>query len=273
MYSSANMGLHMAKAKKSKYFRGDEGRQRLVALALGLVEGSDRVSLTFQLLADEARVTRAAPMHLFGGSAGLHAAVGAEGFARLAAALNSVPTCATGLEQLVALTMAHARFGLEHPNLYREMHHPDAWAVANEPSSAGPQRQRSRAHALAAVLLRSRAESLAIFAGAAARASRDGSLRLASDEIGEATHLLTTLTDGFLFQAREERVMEGRSLDQQLESFRWRVEFVAGALGGEVGRAGIGSQDVVHPATSELLGGASAKAAPSPRAPGWLPPP
>lgn len=213
--------------------KNSEAFQRFVALALELVDASDTI-LTFQVLADAARVSRAAPVHVFGGSAGLYAAVGAEGFARLSAALKAVPTSATGLDQLVALTMAHARFGLTHPNLYRMMHHPEAWAVANVPrasSGDGPQRRRAKEHDLAAVLLRSRAESFAVFETAAAEAVRDGSLRLAAGESGEAAHLLTTLTDGFLFQAREEQVMAGKSLDKQLDSFRWRVGVVARALG------------------------------------------
>jgi hypothetical protein len=228
----------MVTAGSTPYYRGDQGRQDLVTLALGLVDRDDPVPLTLESLAKAAgKKSRGAPLHVFGGVGGLYAAVGAEGFRRLARELAEVPEQPTGLGELIALTMAHARFGLEHPNLYRIMHHPEAWKTesAPEPEEEGPRRRFLKQREMLAQLDEQRYASLLLFSQAEERGLGDASLRIRPSERSLAWHLLTTLTDGFLFQVREERVLAELPVEKQLEAYQQRVALVIRGLRGDRG--------------------------------------
>lgn len=106
----------------------------LLAAALRRLESGDH-DLTLRSLARDAGVSPAAPYHHFGSKEGLAAAIAADGFARLAVALDAVTAAVTAgvggdagaadpAARLMAMVDRYLRFAREHGAHYRVMWSP-----------------------------------------------------------------------------------------------------------------------------------------------------
>ncbi len=113
----------MARTKES-YHHGDLANALLGAAGSLLAEGGAR-PLTLRAVARRAGVSAMAPYRHFADREALLAAVAADGFARLAAALETGAEGATPGERLFNAGLAYIRFALTNPALYRLMFGPD----------------------------------------------------------------------------------------------------------------------------------------------------
>lgn len=113
-----------------------DARDRLLAAAARLLAAEGASSLTTRRLAAEAGTSTMAVYTRFGGMEEVRDAVRAEGFARLAAALDATTRTDDPVRDLVAAGATYVRFGLREPDLYRAMfldppRSPDAGVVGH----------------------------------------------------------------------------------------------------------------------------------------------
>ncbi len=111
-----------ARPRARSYHHGDL-RPALLAAALRLLEERDPGDLSLRAIAREAGVSRAAPYHHFADREALLAAVAAEGFRALRAAMMERLEAAAGtpLERMREMGVAYVVFAVRHPQLYRLM--------------------------------------------------------------------------------------------------------------------------------------------------------
>jgi len=111
-----------ARSQPRPYHHGNL-REALVDAALAILAEEGVAALTLRSAARRVGVSHAAPKNHFGDLRGLLAAVAAEGFRRLAAAMQ-VPKDEDTAERLLAIGRAYVRFAQTSPELFRAMFHP-----------------------------------------------------------------------------------------------------------------------------------------------------
>ncbi|NNG14848.1 MAG: TetR/AcrR family transcriptional regulator [Gemmatimonadales bacterium] len=104
------------------YHHGDL-RRTLLDVALRLLEEFDPSHVSLRAIAREAGVSRAAPYHHFADREALLAAVAAEGFRSLRAAMVERVASTEGnpLERMQEMGVAYVLFAVQNPQLYRLM--------------------------------------------------------------------------------------------------------------------------------------------------------
>jgi AcrR family transcriptional regulator len=133
--------------RPTAYHHGDLPRIILRA-TLSLIEQEGVAHLSMREIARNAGVSHAAPYHHFGDKAGVIAALAADGFELLEAALRSAVERAEGPQaRFEACGRAYVRFAVGHPAYFRVMFRPER-ASAEEHSRVSP-----RAHAAYQVLV------------------------------------------------------------------------------------------------------------------------
>ena len=111
----------MTPRQRQPYHHGDL-RQALVDAAIALLREGGVPALSLRAAARKAGVSQAAPYRHFADHADLLAAVAAEGFTRLRAAMIEAARSGTSpREGLRGLARAYVRFGVKHPAQYRVM--------------------------------------------------------------------------------------------------------------------------------------------------------
>ncbi|MEM1055940.1 MAG: TetR-like C-terminal domain-containing protein [Bacteroidota bacterium] len=120
--------------RSSSYHHGDLRRALLGAAAEALAtEGA--AALTLRGLAARVGVSRSAPYRHFETKEALLAAVAAEGFERLATAVQTArQNVATSDETFVALAKAYVAFARAHPSHYRLMYGREALSRQDHPA-------------------------------------------------------------------------------------------------------------------------------------------
>jgi AcrR family transcriptional regulator len=110
------------------------------------LEESDSGHLSLRAIAREAGVSRAAPYHHFADREALLAAVAAEGFRALRAAMleRLESTTGTPLERMREMGVAYVVFAVRHPQLYRLMF---GGELHNRESDAGLARESAETYA------------------------------------------------------------------------------------------------------------------------------
>jgi AcrR family transcriptional regulator len=121
--------------RKSAYHHGDL-RAALIRSAAALVNDRGLAGVTLREVARRAGVSHAAPYHHFSSKASLLAALAAEGFANLDAALARAEARvgADPRARLEAIGVAYVRFALAKPEMFRAM----LRASAKDVGSGGP---------------------------------------------------------------------------------------------------------------------------------------
>jgi len=111
------------RAQSGRSYHHGDLRPALLDAALRLLEESDPGHLSLRAIAREAGVSRAAPYHHFADREALLAAVAAEGFRALRAAMMErlESTAGTLLERMREMGVAYVVFAVRHPQLYRLM--------------------------------------------------------------------------------------------------------------------------------------------------------
>lgn len=104
----------------SPYHHGDL-RRALIEAGLRLLRSRGAGGLALRAVAREAGVSPAAPYRHFADKEAMLAAIAAEGFERLAAALRAADASADGIEALRAQGAAYVGFALEEAALFRLM--------------------------------------------------------------------------------------------------------------------------------------------------------
>lgn len=129
-------------APSRAYHHGDLPRA-LVDAAVALIASEGIGAMTLRAVARRAGVSHAAPLHHFGDLDGLHRAIAAEGFARMAAFQRAAADRVRddgSLAQLRAIGVAYVEFAAREPAYFRAMFHPrvaDRSADARLETTAG----------------------------------------------------------------------------------------------------------------------------------------
>lgn len=121
----------------ARSYRHGELRTALVSAALGLLaeDGADAVSL--RAVARRAGVSAMAPYRHYPDKEALLAAVAAQGFDGLRAALRATDDAAPAGRALVEQAVAYVRYALENPALFRLMFGPKRLGAHPELTAAG----------------------------------------------------------------------------------------------------------------------------------------
>jgi AcrR family transcriptional regulator len=185
--------------------------ERLHEKAVELVSDEGPEALTLRALADKADVFFTAPQYHFGSVAGLLAAVAASGFSELRQELGRERLKSPAGSKYVAVALAHARFGLERSNLYKGMHDPRFWRLEHEAASENIAKVRE--HKWIQEARRERNGAFDEYQEAVVTDQDHGTLNRNRLPVHVA-HFLTTLVDGYLFQATHEQV-HGEKTDRE----------------------------------------------------------
>jgi AcrR family transcriptional regulator len=189
--------------------------RRIQEAAVRLVTKRGLKDLTLRALGalPELRISGTAALHYFGSMPGLLGAIAAHGFDEVSGRLHRVRESVTpGIDSIRQLGLEYARFGLENPHLYRAIHAGRFWHSTTASRQATERAQRWIDRAVGARNCVVEEFLLAVRDAQRAGAVRDVSIALAA-------HVVTTLTDGFLFQTLEEHVGATKTMDEQLEDF------------------------------------------------------
>ena len=207
----------------------EDTAQRICDAAVQLVSARGLSALSFSTLANHRtlRVTRTAPLHYFGSTVGLLAAIAAWGFDQLRDQLSKVRRSGDASERTVkALGLSYAAYAFQHEHLHRAMHAADLWqAVTAHQSSQKRAAKTASAKAQGWVqkAIASRDAAFTEFVIAVRDAQKAGRLRNdVSEQTDDAANFITAIVDGFLFQHFEERVTENCTPEgrlQKLERF------------------------------------------------------
>jgi len=200
-----------ARSRPARSYHHGDLRRTLLEVAFRLLEQSDPGQLSLRAIAREAGVSRAAPYHYFVDRETLLAAVAAEGFRALRAAMVERLESAEGtpLRRMQEMGVAYVLFAVRHPQLYRLMF-------------GGELRNRER-HA---ELQRESAETFA-----ALGAAMEDSVPPASGQPGEAGALALSawaLVHGLAMLLVDQRVGEPGMSDAQVELLARRTTAVLG---------------------------------------------
>ena len=119
----AGKASNRARAGSDRSYHHGDLRRTLLDVALRLLEEFDPGHLSLRAIAREAGVSRAAPYHHFADREALLAAVAAEGFRALRAAMVERVQSTEGnpLERMQEMGVAYVLFAVRHPQLYRLM--------------------------------------------------------------------------------------------------------------------------------------------------------
>lgn len=110
-------------ATNPTYYRGDLRRDLLDA-AIEVITHDGPAAVSLRSVAKSVGVSHASPQTHFGDKAGLFAAIAAEGFEHLYAALTTLPPDGP-LDPLAQLGVQYVRFALQHPAHFAVMWNPD----------------------------------------------------------------------------------------------------------------------------------------------------
>ncbi|HEX8804061.1 MAG TPA: TetR/AcrR family transcriptional regulator, partial [Acidimicrobiales bacterium] len=116
----------MATTERRPYHHGNLRRELLDAAAAAIEEGGP-AALSLRNLAQRAGVSHAAPAHHFGDRAGLLTALAAEGYQRLADALEAAGAGGDFLEA----GLAYVRFATTHPAHFLVMFEPSLYRAGD----------------------------------------------------------------------------------------------------------------------------------------------
>ena len=170
----------------------------------------------------ELDVTGTAPLYYFGSKVGLLGAIAEKGFAELAARMRAVRTAVTpGSDALVKVAVAHARFGLEHPRLYRAMHAAQLWHAPTIDAGTGRRNWTQAAR-------QARDQAFAEWITAVGEAQAAGAVKRMPPAI--AARILTAIVDGYVFQTFEEHVTPTQPLEEHLDDVAHLVDVTLGGL-------------------------------------------
>lgn len=115
-----------APARPGRYHHGDL-RQALIDEALAMIGESGLEALTIRALARRVGVSHAAPAHHFASKADLIGVLAAEGFRRLADAMErAAAEVDTPVERLLAIGQGYLRFARDNPSHFRVIFQHDA---------------------------------------------------------------------------------------------------------------------------------------------------
>jgi AcrR family transcriptional regulator len=117
------------------YHHGDL-RSALVAEARRILVEEGLAALTLRAVARAAGVSQTAPYRHFADRRSLVAAVAAEGFEELAAAMAAAMASGGGRQGFKGVAHAYVRFGQQHPALYRVMFGPEVADTGDLPELA-----------------------------------------------------------------------------------------------------------------------------------------
>jgi AcrR family transcriptional regulator len=190
--------------------------------AVRLVASRGLGALSLRTLAEmpDLDVTRSAPLHYFGSSVGLLAAISTHGFEELHRLLIEQRKRDPG--NVVGLAQRYGQFGLANPHLYRAMHAASVWtSIAQRGLRRSASTERARRGAVPWLERAQAARDAAFyeFAEAVQQAQSEGRLRPGEDA-GKLARVLSALVDGFLFQTLEEQVGAGQSPSERLAALR-----------------------------------------------------
>src|SRR5919204_2854813 len=113
----------------------DATTQRIRAAAVNLLNEAGVEALSFRAIGErpELKVTRTAPLHYFGSSAGLFGAIAEQGFGELTVLLTErLHAIRPTGHALLELAVAYGEYALQHPHLYRAIHAPQLWHLAHK---------------------------------------------------------------------------------------------------------------------------------------------
>jgi len=161
------MSTSRPRHRKRSYHHADL-RPALLAAARRMLERGGPEAVSLREVARRAGVSHNAPYRHFADRGALLAALAAQGFDELAAAMAKAATAAEGSKRLGALGTAYVRFALDRPDLFRLMFggrvraadHPTlaeagkrAYALLAQEAQLGPIRSWALVHGLAHLLL------------------------------------------------------------------------------------------------------------------------
>jgi hypothetical protein len=175
-------------------------------------------------------VTRSAPLHYFGSTLGLLAAIAAHGLDEVMACLREHRARA-GADDVTGLAVAYGKFGLQNPGLYRAMHQAVLWKSVGQSGlrrGAATERAVAKAWPWIERAIAARAAAFQEVVLAVQAGQRAGTLVLEPAEM-LARHL-AQLVDGFLFQSLEEQVGAERPLAEQLDDLRSHMDLAMTGL-------------------------------------------
>lgn len=223
--------LQMSKGRRSQgrkpghaaFGDPEQAQKAIQKAAVRLVEKEGLSELTFARVAKAVGMTRTAPIHHFGSTAGLVASVAVHFFEKLD---HELVSASAGLAQagarLRAIVLAYARFSLKHPELYRAAHSALLWKTGFEATADSiPSRYEAdwvgRAYD-------TRGEVFDRFVSAATDWQAGGPARgRAADQVA---HTFTILVDGMMFQVTEEQVFSDMTEEERIDWISDLVDFV-----------------------------------------------
>jgi hypothetical protein len=215
----------------------EDTAQRICDAAVQLVRTRGLGALSFTTLANHRtlRVTRTAPLHYFGSTVGLLAAIAACGFDELRNHLSEVRTSGDASERTVkALGLSYAAYALQHEHMHRAMHAADLWRAATAHQASQKRATKTaftKAQSWVEKAVASRDATFAEFVIAVRDAQKAGRLR---SDVGERTddaaNFITAIVDGFLFQQFEERVTENCTPEERMRKLERFLDLALGGL-------------------------------------------
>lgn len=111
--------------RKRAYHHGNL-REALVEQGLELLQTEGIAALSMRGIARRIGVSQTAPLHYFGGKAGLLAAFAAEGFRRLLALRTErLAGCTDPAQRLLTAMVVYVEFAVEHAGLFHLMYGPE----------------------------------------------------------------------------------------------------------------------------------------------------
>jgi len=199
--------------------RTDKKAGRIRDVAVELVRARGLEALTFEKLAKHRslNLSRNAPMHYFGSTIGLVAAIAAAGLDDLTTRLHGERENADASDAtLKRLALTYAEYALRSPRLYRAMHASDLWqaVTAQKPKHTTSVASR-KADQWIQLAAGAREAALTEFELAVKDAQQAGRVRTAAKSYVVA-HLATAIVDGFLFHTFAEHVGSEKTIKELL---------------------------------------------------------
>jgi AcrR family transcriptional regulator len=194
-----------------------QAQQHIIKKAVNVIRRKGLAEFRLGALAKSAT----APLYHFGTVEGLVGAVAEYGFNVLAKSLQNARSSSLDdpIERLNSLAQAHAKYGLENPQLYQAMHSASVWGRSKR--SAKSSRDKAGQWISRANKARDRAF--------------DEYLTAVKGEADSISHFVSVLVDGFLFQVREERVLEEKDTSEKLGYLKGLIEIAIDGLRARVG--------------------------------------
>jgi AcrR family transcriptional regulator len=146
------------------YHHGDL-RRALLDAAIQLIAERGNAEISLRELARRVGVSHTAPVHHFGDKAGLLTVVAAEGYRRLAAALQRVYS-ATG--SFLEVGVAYVQFAIDHRPYFIVMYRPELYHVDDPELAAAKQSSREMLYGTVSQRLGPDRDAVTLAAGVAA---------------------------------------------------------------------------------------------------------